>query len=166
MAANFFHVPMAGVSLVDEDRVRFKSRIGISAEQTARDAGGCQSAMLSDGVYHLRDTAQDERALGRAFVRDQGIRFYAAAPLRSRDGFNLGTVSVLDQKPRDLGPGEAEMLLGLGALAMNQMELRRYGDKVARLERIHRTITEGVEAKVGDRFFSYRQFTRREHRNG
>ena len=96
MAANFFHVPMAGVSLVDEDRVRFKSRIGISAEQTARDAGGCQSAMLSDGVYHLRDTAQDERALGRAFVRDQGIRFYAAALLRSREGFNLGTVSVLD----------------------------------------------------------------------
>jgi GAF domain-containing protein len=108
--------------------------------------------MLSDGVYHLRDTAQDERALGRAFVRDQGIRFYAAAPLRSHDGFNLGTVSVLDQKPRDLAPGEAEMLLGLAALAMNQMELRRYGDKVARLERIHRTITEGVEAEVGDRF--------------
>src|SRR5215472_19192191 len=54
------------------------------------------------------------------------------------------------------------MLLGLGALAMNQMELRRYGDKVARLERIHRTITEEVEAEVGDRFFSSRQFTRRE----
>src|SRR5215469_1915126 len=156
---------MAGVSLVDEDRVWFKSRIGINAEQTARDAGVCQSAMLSDGVYDLRDAAQDERALGRAFVRDQGIRFYAAAPLRSHDGFNLGTVSVLDWKPRDLGPGEAEMPLGLGALAMNQ-ELRRYGDKVARLERIHRTIKEGVEAEVGDRFFSYRQFTRREHRNG
>jgi len=58
---------------------------------------------VGDGVYHLRDTAQDERALSRAFVRDQGTRFYAAAPLRSHDGFNLGTVSVLDQKPRDLG---------------------------------------------------------------
>ena len=122
--------------------------------------------MLSDGVYHVRYSAQDERALGRSFVAAQGIRFYAAAPLRSHDGFNLGTVWVLDQKPRDLGPGEAEMLLGLAALAMNQMELGRYGDKVARLERIHRTITEGVEAEVGDRFFSYRQFTRREHRNG
>jgi len=99
MAANFFHVPMACVSLVDEDRVLFKSRIGINAEQTARDAGVCQSAMLSDGVYDLRDTAQDERALSRAFVRDQGTRFYAAAPLRSHDGFNLGTVWVLDRSP-------------------------------------------------------------------
>ena len=154
MAANFFRVPMAGISLVDAGRVWFKSRIGINAEQVARDAGLCQSAMLSDGVYHVRDAAQDERALGRSFVAAQGIRFYAAAPLRSRDGFNLGAVWVLDQKPRDLAPGEAEMLLGLAALAMNQMELRRYGDEVARLEHIHRTITEGVEAEVGDRFFS------------
>ena len=166
MAANFFRVPMAGISLVDAGRVWFKSRIGINAEQVTRDAGLCQSAMLSDGVYHVRDAAQDERALGRSFVAAQGIRFYAAAPLRSRDGFNLGAVWVLDQKPRDLAPDEAEMLLGLAALAMNQMELRRYGDKVARLERIHRTITEGVEAEVGDRFFSSRQFTRRDHKNG
>jgi PAS domain S-box-containing protein len=154
MAANFFRVPMAGISLVDAGRVWFKSRIGINVEQVARDAGLCQSAMLSDGVYHVRDAAQDERALGRSFVAAQGIRFYAAAPLRSRDGFNLGTVWVLDQKPRDLAPGEAEMLLGLAALTMNQIELRRYGDEVARLEHIHRTITEGVEAEVGDRFFS------------
>src|SRR6516162_4414914 len=62
MAANFFHAPMAGISLVDAGRVWFKSRIGINAEQVPRDAGLCQSAMLSDGVYHVRDAAQDERA--------------------------------------------------------------------------------------------------------
>src|SRR5438445_13559616 len=91
MAANFFRVPMAGVSLVDEDRVWFKSRVGINAEQTARDAGLCSSAMLSQGVYHLRDATQDQRALGHSFVGDLGIRFYAAAPLRNQDGFDLGT---------------------------------------------------------------------------
>ena len=142
MAANFFHVPMAGVSLVDEDRVWFKSRVGIDFHQTARDAGLCSSAMLSQGVYHLSDAAHDQRALRHSFVADLDIRFYAAAPLRNHEGFNLGTVWVLDQKPRELASGEAEMLRALAALAMNQMELRVYADKVARLERAERTIGE------------------------
>src|SRR5713226_4456826 len=140
MAANFFHVPMAGISLVDEGRVWFKSRVGINTEQTARDAGLCSSAMLSQGVYYLRDAAHDERALGHSFVADLGIRFYAAAPLRNHEGFNLGTVWVVDQKPRELLSGEAETLQALAALAMDQMELRVYAENVARLERAERTI--------------------------
>ena len=142
MAANFFKVPMAGVSLVDEDRVWFKSRVGIDVPQTARDAGLCSSAMLSQGVYHLTDAARDERALTHSFVSDLGIRFYAAAPLRNDEGFNLGTVWVLDQKPRELASGEAETLSMLAALAMNQMELRLYAEKVVQLERAERTISE------------------------
>src|SRR4029077_14798383 len=142
MAANFFHVPMAGVSLVDEDRVWFKSRVGINVDQTARNAGLCSTAMLSQGVYHLSDAVHDQRALGHPFVADLGIRFYAAAPLRTHDNLNLGTVWVLDHEPRELAPGEAEMLRALAALTMNQMELRLYADKVARLERAERTIGE------------------------
>lgn len=138
MAANFFHVPMAGVSLVDEDRVWFKSRVGVNVDHTARDAGLCSSAMLSQGVYHLSDAAHDQRALGHSFVADLGIRFYAAAPLRTHESLNLGTVWVLDQKPRELAPGEAEMLRALAALAMNQMELRLYAERVAGLERAER----------------------------
>jgi formate hydrogenlyase transcriptional activator len=142
MAANFFHVPMAGLSLVDEDRVWFKSRVGTNAQQIARDAGLCSSAMLSQGVYYLRDASHDERALGHSFVADLGIHFYAAAPLRNHEGFNLGTVWVLDQKPRELASSDAEMLRTLAALAMNQMELRLYAEKVARLERAERAIGE------------------------
>ena len=141
-ATNFFHVPIAGVSLVDEDRVWFKSRVGIDAEQTARDAGLCSSAMLSQGVYHLRDAAHDERALAHPFVAEVGIRFYAAAPLRTPDGLSLGTVWVIDQKPRELAPGEPEMLRTLAALAMNQLELRRHAERAAQLERAQRTISE------------------------
>src|SRR5882672_3017104 len=142
MAANFFHAPMAGVSLVDEDRVWFKSRLGIEASQTARDAGLCSTAMLSHGVFYLRDAGQDERATAHSLVHDLGIRFYAGAPLRTEQGQNLGTVWVIDQKPRELASGEAEMLRALAALAMNQMELRLYAEKVARLERAERTIGE------------------------
>jgi formate hydrogenlyase transcriptional activator len=142
MAASFFHVPMAGVSLVDEDRVWFKSRVGTNVHQTARDAGLCSSAMLSQGVYHLSDAAHDQRALRHAFVADLGIRFYAAAPLRNHEGFNLGTVWVLDQKPRELASSEAETLRMLAALAMNQMELRLYAERVAGLEHAERTVGE------------------------
>jgi formate hydrogenlyase transcriptional activator len=140
MAAKFFQVPMAGVSLVDEDRVWFKSRVGIDVPQTARDAGLCSTAMLSQGIFHLRDAALDERATAHSLVHDLGIRFYAGASLRTEQGLNLGTVWVLDQKPRELASSEAEMLRMLAALAMNQMELRLYADKVARLERAERTI--------------------------
>ncbi len=135
MAVNFFRVPMAGISLVDENRVWFKSRIGIDVDQTARDAGLCSTAMLSQGVYHLSDAVHDPRALGHPFVADHGIRFYASAPLRNKDGFSLGTVWVLDQKPRELASSEEETLEMLAALAINQLELRLYADKVASLER-------------------------------
>ncbi len=142
MAATLFQVPMAVVSLVDEDRVWFKSRLGIDADYSARDAGLCASAILSPGVFYLRDAAHDERAVGHPLVPALGIRFYAAAPLRTHDGLNLGTVCVLDQKPRELALGEAEMLKMLAALAMNQMELRLYAEKVAQLEQVQRTSGE------------------------
>ena len=154
MAANFFRVPMAGISLVDEDRIWFKSHLGITSEQIARDAGLCSSAMLQQGVDYLRDAAHDVRALEHSFVTENGVGFYAAAPLRNQEGFALGTVWVLDQKPRELASGEAEVLQALAALVMNEMELRLYGEKIARLERLQRTIAEGVEAEIGDRFFS------------
>lgn len=143
MAATLFQVPMAVVSLVDEDRVWFKSRLGIDADHCARDAGLCSSAILSPGVFYLRDAAHDERAVGHPLVPALGIRFYAAAPLRTHDGLNLGTVCVLDQKPRELEPGETEMLTMLAALAMNQMELRLYAEKVAELEQA-RTIIDAI----------------------
>jgi formate hydrogenlyase transcriptional activator len=154
MAANLFHVPMAGISLVDEDRIWFKSRIGIEPLQTARDAGLCSRAILSPGLFHLRDAAHDKHATGCPLVGELGIRFYAAAPLRTPEGLNLGTLWVLDQKPRELAQGEAEILTALAALAMNQLELRLHAYAVARLERIQRTIAEGVEAEIGERFFS------------
>src|SRR5216683_50047 len=139
MAATLFQVPMAIVSLVDEDRVWFKSRLGIDADHSARDAGLCASAILSPGVFYLRDAAHDERAAGHPLVPALGMRFYAAAPLRTHDGLNLGTVCVLDQRPRELAPGDAETLKMLAALAMNQMELRLHAERVAQLEEVQRT---------------------------
>ena len=163
MAANFFQVPMAGVSLVDEDRVWFKSRVGINATQTARDAGLCSTAMLSQGVFHLRDASNDERATAHPLVHDFGIRFYAGAPLRTEQGLNLGTVWVIGHKPRELAPSEEETLRLLAALAMNQMELRLYAEKVASPERAERTVGEQLREannRLAQSEGQFRQFDR------
>ena len=132
LAAGLFRVPIALVSLVDHDRIWFKSRLGIEDPEVGRDAGLCASAILSPEVYHVRDATHDPGAQDNPLVAGPfGVRFYAAAPLRTHDGFNLGTLSVIDRVPRELAPDEAEMLKKLAALVMDQMELRLAARKVA-----------------------------------
>ena len=143
VAASLFRVPIAIVSLVDHDRIWFKSHHGLEAQQVERDAGLCASAILSPDVYHLRDAIHDSRALANPLVAGSlGLRFYAAAPLRTHDGFNLGTLCVIDRQPRELAPAEAEMLTKLAALVMDQMELRLAARKVADLEQVERRMSE------------------------
>jgi PAS domain S-box-containing protein len=159
MAANFFHVPIAIVSLVDEDRIWFKSHHGIEASQVGRDPGLCASAILSPEVYHLRDALHDVRAMANPLVAGSlGLRFYAAAPLRTHDGFNLGTLCVIDRNPRDLTSDEAEMLTKMAGLVVDQMELRLAARKIAELQEAERTISEQLRqtneqlVKSEDRF--------------
>ena len=143
VAASLFRVPVAIVSLVDHDRIWFKSHHGLEAQQVERDAGLCASAILSPNVYHLCDAIHDSRALANPLVAGSlGLRFYAAAPLRTHDGFNLGTLCVIDRQPRELAPAEAEMLTKLAALVMDQMELRLAARKVADLEQVERRMSE------------------------
>ena len=143
VAAGLFRVPIAIVSLVDHDRIWFKSHHGLETQQIGRDAGLCASAILSREVYHLRDAISDARALANPLVAGSlGLRFYAAAPLRTHDGFNLGTLCVIDRQPRELAPAEAVMLTKLAALVMDQMELRLASRKVADLEQVERRMSE------------------------
>jgi formate hydrogenlyase transcriptional activator len=94
-------------------------------------------------VYHIRDASTDVRALANPLVAEGfGLRFYAAAPLRTHDGFNLGTLCIIDRKPRDLSPFEAELLTKLAALVMDQMELRLAAREVAELEQAERRMSE------------------------
>jgi PAS domain S-box-containing protein len=136
VAARLFKVPIALVSLVDHDRIWFKSAFGLDTRQIDREPGLCASAILSPEVYHVRDAVSDPRTLANPLVAGEfGLRFYAAAPLRTQDGFNLGTVCILDKKPRDLSPDESEALKALATLVMDQMELRLAARKIAELER-------------------------------
>jgi PAS domain S-box-containing protein len=145
VAAALFRVPIAIVSLVDHDRIWFKSHRGLDVSEMEREPGLCASAIFSPDVYHIRDAAADARALANPLVAGGfGLRFYAAAPLRTHDGFNLGTLCIMDRKARELSMSEAEMLTKLAALVMDQMELRLAARKVTELEQVERSMREKV----------------------
>ncbi len=125
IAARLFQVPIALVTIVDHDRIWFKSRYGLDIPQIKREPGLCASAMLQDEVYAITDALRDPRTLTNSLVRGEfGLRFYAAAPLITQEGYRLGTLCVIDQKPRSITPDEKQTLQDLAAIVMDQMELR------------------------------------------
>ncbi|WGQ11449.1 GAF domain-containing sensor histidine kinase [Pedobacter gandavensis] len=125
LAASLLKVPIAIVSLVDTDRIWFKSKYGIDAQQIDRDEGLCASVIFSDDLYLVEDASVDPRTLSNPLVAGSfGLRFYAAVPLRTRDGFNLGTFCVIDKAARTLSEEEEQILRDLRDIVMDQIELR------------------------------------------
>ncbi|AFZ20020.1 ATP-binding response regulator [Allocoleopsis franciscana] len=134
IAARLFKVPIAIVSLVDSDRIWFKSHHGLDVEQIERTPGLCASAILSDEIYAITDASKDLRSLTNPLVvGEMGLRFYAAAPLRTHDGHNLGTLCVIDQKSRSISSEEMSILTDLAAVIMDEIELRLGAKKVDQL---------------------------------
>lgn len=125
LASRLFSVPISIISLVDRDRIWFKSRHGVDADEIGRDPGLCASAILQDDPWVLTDAGADPRSLANPLVAgDLGLRFYAGVPLRTWDGHNLGTLCVIDRAPREVAPAELAHLEDLASLVMDQMELR------------------------------------------
>jgi len=125
LAAMIFKVPIAIISLVDTDRIWFKSQYGLDVKQINRDPGLCASAILSNDLYIIESAKDDPRSLANPLVAGEfGLRFYAAAPLHTEENHNLGTLCLLDQKPRAFSKEEREMLKHLGDIVMDEMNLR------------------------------------------
>lgn len=126
LAARLFHVPTVLVSLVDESRAWFKSCYGFEQPEVPRDATLCSIALLSDEVLVVPDARQDDRFACNSFVQSEpGVRFYAGAPLLTENGFNLGTLCLLDTKPRDALTDEQKVVLAdLAAIVVDELELR------------------------------------------
>jgi len=114
MAKRMFGVPIALVSLVDEKRQWFKSCIGLSVSETSRDISFCGHAILGDEIFIISDTVKDDRFADNPLVLNEPhIRFYAGCPLRYVDGSKLGTLCIIDKKPRNLDAEDMEVLKDL-----------------------------------------------------
>jgi anti-sigma regulatory factor (Ser/Thr protein kinase) len=117
---------MALVTMVDADRQWFKARMGMSAQQTSRDVAFCARAIMQTDLFIVADALQHEEFRDSPLVLDDPhIRFYAGAPLVTRDGCALGTLCVMDSQPRSLSPGQQQALRALSRQVLAQMELRR-----------------------------------------
>ncbi len=125
LAARRFGVPISIISIVDEDRIWFKSHHGLPVEQIQRSPGLCASAILSNDPYLLPDASIDPRSLANPLVAgDFGLRFYVGVPLTTSDGFNLGTLCVIDKVARPVDECQIEDLKDLASLVIDQLEMR------------------------------------------
>ncbi|MGI4843167.1 MAG: sensor domain-containing phosphodiesterase [Janthinobacterium lividum] len=116
-AARLLGVPIALVSLIDKDRQWFKSRTGLDTCETPREISFCGHAILSDEPLVVPDAAQDARFVDNPLVTgDMHLRFYAGVQLYSVERKKIGTLCVIDSKPRQLGPGELEALRDLARM--------------------------------------------------
>lgn len=126
IAARLFSVPISIISLVDRDRIWFKSHHGIDVQQIARTPGLCASAILQRAPWILTDAKIDPRSRANPLVAgDFGLRFYVGVPLKTHDGYNVGTLCVIDRAPHTVTDEQIAHLTDLAAIVMDQMELRR-----------------------------------------
>ncbi|MFC4021515.1 GAF domain-containing protein [Micromonospora sp. GCM10011542] len=144
IAASVFGTPIATVTIVDADRVWFAATRGLDGvEHVGTEPGLCASAVLHDGPYVINDAAVDPRALHHPLVRGElGLRFYAAAPIVTPDGFRLGTVNVIDRVPREVTAAQTETLTELAGLVADHLELRLSAARTVAAERRLRDVAD------------------------
>lgn len=123
MASHIFGLPISAVSLTDRDRQWFKSRVGVEHQSIPREKAPCAQVAESADVVLIDDLLADP-CYADSVLAKQGVRFYAGAPLVTRDGYGLGALCVLGPQPRSATPSEMAALGDLAQMVMSQIELQ------------------------------------------
>ncbi|HSI62534.1 MAG TPA: PAS domain-containing protein, partial [Candidatus Saccharimonadia bacterium] len=125
LAAYICQAPIALISLVDENRQWFKSKVGLGMQETPLEGSICRHALLQKGLFIVPDTLLDPRfKTSPLVIGEPHVRFYAGALLESNEGLPLGTLCVWDSKPRQLTREQEQALAMLARQVMTALELR------------------------------------------
>jgi PAS domain S-box-containing protein len=126
LAAKLCDAPIAVVNLIGDRRQFFKAEVGLGVRETPFDSSFCAKAILEQDFLLVPDATQDVRfSCNPLVVSDPQLRFYAGALLKTEDGFVIGTLCVLDYRPRQLSELQQDALRVLARQVMAQLELRR-----------------------------------------
>jgi signal transduction histidine kinase len=138
IASAICQTPISLITFIDEKRQWFKSHIGTELTENYRDLSFCTHTIAGpDDIMIVPDALQDERFVGNPVVTEAKVTFYAGVPLINEDGFALGTLCVLDQKPHDFSGEQVDALKALAKQVVDKIELRR---KVLSLEKTNQEL--------------------------
>lgn len=171
LAARICEAPIALITLVDEKRQWFKSRVGLTVKETSRDISFCGHAICQSDLFIVPDATRDKRFSHNPLVTaDPKIRFYAGAPLITPDGHALGTLCVIDKVPRQLTDDQKQALRVLARHVMTQLELRRHTNELAKAHEHRDEIQKELDRVKADLAKAHRELAkhkvRRAGRNG
>jgi GAF domain-containing protein len=126
LTAMIFETPIAMINFVDKDRVWTKaSQDGESGLNIERGTSLCSLAILKDEVTVFEDALKERCLLANPLIAgEHRLRFYAAAPIGSKEGYNIGVVCVIDRKPRDFGPDDQAKLQSIARMVELEIEKR------------------------------------------
>lgn len=143
LASKICDAPISLITLIDKDIQWFKANIGINSNSTKREDAFCSHTILGEEIMIVHDAIKDERFKNNPFVlNDPNIRFYAGVPLTTPKGFNLGSLCVIDRKPRELNDLQIETLKILGKQVINLMTLKISHDNLKEANSNILSITE------------------------
>jgi signal transduction histidine kinase len=141
LASTICETPISLVSLLDEKRQWFKAKRGLTLDETSRDVAFCSHAILEDNILVVNDATKDDRFIDNPLVTGYpNIRFYAGMPLISPNGYKMGTLCVIDNKPRELNQTQLYTLEVLSRQVVKQMELHKTNLELLRLNEVDKKL--------------------------